>query len=75
MDAMTGQNALSQAKLFHEAIGVTGIILTKLDTTAHGGMILSIVETLKVPVIYVGVGEGVDDLIPFQIDAFTEALF
>jgi fused signal recognition particle receptor len=75
LDAMTGQNALSQAKRFHEAIGVTGIILTKLDTTAHGGMILSIVETLNVPVIYVGTGEGVDDLIPFQIEAFSDALF
>ena len=75
LDAMTGQNALSQAKLFHEAIGVTGLILTKLDATARGGMVLSIVETLKVPILYIGVGEGVDDLVPFQIDAFVEALF
>ncbi len=75
LDATTGQNALSQARLFHEAIGVTGIILTKLDGTAKGGIIVPIVETLSVPVAYVGVGEGVDDLIPFNIESFAEGLF
>lgn len=75
LDATTGQNALSQARLFHEAIGVTGIVLTKLDGTAKGGIIVPIVETLSVPVTYVGVGEGVDDLIPFNIESFAEGLF
>lgn len=75
LDATTGQNALSQARLFHETIGVTGIILTKLDGTAKGGMIVPIVEALSVPVTYVGVGEGVDDLIPFDIESFAEGLF
>lgn len=75
LDATTGQNALSQARLFHEAIGVTEIILTKLDGTAKGGIIVPIVEALSVPVAYVGVGEGVDDLIPFNIESFAEELF
>lgn len=75
LDATTGQNALSQARLFHETIGVTGIILTKLDGTAKGGIIVPIVEALSVPVTYVGVGEGVDDLIPFNIESFAEGLF
>lgn len=73
LDATTGQNALSQARLFNEAIGVTGIILTKLDGTAKGGIIVPIVEALGVPVTHVGVGEGVEDLIPFDIDAFVDA--
>ncbi|MCG3116149.1 MAG: signal recognition particle-docking protein FtsY [Candidatus Manganitrophus sp. SA1] len=75
LDATTGQNALSQARLFHETIGVTGIVLTKLDGTAKGGIIVPIVEALSVPVTYVGVGEGVDDLIPFNIESFAEGLF
>lgn len=75
LDATTGQNALSQAKLFHEAIGVTGIVLTKLDGTGKGGIAVPIVEALSVPVVYVGVGEGVDDLIPFDVESFAEALF
>ncbi|MCG3110791.1 MAG: signal recognition particle-docking protein FtsY [Candidatus Manganitrophus sp. SB1] len=75
LDATTGQNALSQARLFHETIGVTGIILTKLDGTAKGGIIVPIVEALSVPVTYVGVGEEVDDLIPFNIESFAEGLF
>jgi fused signal recognition particle receptor len=75
LDATTGQNALSQAKLFHEAIGVTGIILTKLDGTGKGGIAVPIVEALSVPVTHVGVGEGVEDLIPFDIESFAEALF
>jgi fused signal recognition particle receptor len=75
LDATTGQNALSQAKLFHEAVGVTGIILTKLDGTGKGGIAVPIVEALSVPVAYVGVGEGIDDLIPFDIESFADALF
>ncbi|MEK7703227.1 MAG: signal recognition particle-docking protein FtsY [Nitrospirota bacterium] len=75
LDAMTGQNGLSQAKLFHEAVGLTGIILTKLDTTARGGVIVSIVDTLQIPILYVGVGEKADDLFPFDIDSYVEALF
>ena len=75
LDAMTGQNALSQAKLFHAAIPLSGIILTKLDSTARGGILVSIVEALHVPVIYVGMGEAAEDLFPFSIDAFVQALF
>ncbi|MBI3805540.1 MAG: signal recognition particle-docking protein FtsY [Nitrospirae bacterium] len=75
LDATTGQNALSQARLFHEAIEVTEVILTKLDGTAKGGIIVPIVETLSVPVTYVGVGEGVDDLIPFDIESFAAGMF
>lgn len=75
LDATTGQNALSQARLFHDAIGVTGIILTKLDGTGKGGIAVPIVEMLSVPVLYVGVGEGAEDLIPFDVESFAEALF
>jgi len=75
LDATTGQNALSQAKLFNEAIGITGIILTKLDGTGRGGIVIPIVEALAVPVTEIGVGEGPDDLIPFHIESFVNALF
>lgn len=75
LDATTGQNAISQAKLFHEAIGVTGIALTKLDGTAKGGIIVGITEELKIPIRYVGIGEGIDDLKPFHAADFVEALF
>ncbi len=75
LDATTGQNALSQAKLFNEAIGITGIILTKLDGTGRGGIVIPIVETLSVPVTDIGVGEGADDLIPFHVESFVDALF
>ncbi|MFQ5950038.1 MAG: signal recognition particle-docking protein FtsY, partial [Nitrospiria bacterium] len=75
LDATTGQNALSQARLFHEAIGVTGIILTKLDGTGKGGIVVPIVEALSVAVTDVGVGEGIDDLIPFHVESFSKALF
>lgn len=75
LDATTGQNALSQAAHFQEAIGLTGIILTKLDGTGRGGIVIPIVEKISVPVTYIGVGEGIDDLIPFDIDVFTSALF
>ena len=75
LDATTGQNAISQAKLFNEAIGVTGIALTKLDGTAKGGIIIGITEELKIPIRYVGVGEGIDDLKEFSATEFVEALF
>ncbi|RPJ09798.1 MAG: signal recognition particle-docking protein FtsY [Deltaproteobacteria bacterium] len=75
LDATTGQNAISQAKLFHEAIGVTGIALTKLDGTAKGGIIVGITEELRIPIRYIGVGEGVDDLKEFKAGEFVEALF
>ena len=75
LDATTGQNAISQAKLFNEAIGVTGIALTKLDGTAKGGIIIGITEELKIPIRYVGFGEGVADLKDFRAAEFVQALF
>lgn len=75
LDATTGQNAISQAKLFNEAIGVTGIALTKLDGTAKGGIIVGITEELKIPIRYVGVGEAIDDLKEFNATDFVQALF
>lgn len=75
LDASTGQNALSQARLFKEEIGVTGLILTKLDGTAKGGIIVAISEELQLPVRYIGIGESLDDLRPFDPDEFTKALF
>jgi fused signal recognition particle receptor len=75
LDATTGQNAISQAKLFNEAIGVTGIALTKLDGTAKGGIIVGITEELKIPIRYIGVGEAIDDLREFNADEFVQALF
>ncbi len=75
LDATTGQNGLAQAKAFHAAVGLTGIVLTKLDSTAKGGIVFAIEDALKVPVRYVGVGEGVGDLIAFDPEAFVEALF
>ena len=75
LDATTGQNAISQAKLFNEAIGVTGIVLTKLDGTAKGGIIVGITEELKIPIRYIGLGEGMDDLREFNADEFVQALF
>jgi fused signal recognition particle receptor len=75
LDATTGQNGLAQAKAFHEAVGLTGIVLTKLDSTAKGGIIFAIEDALRIPVRFVGVGEKVDDLIPFDPDAFVAALF
>ena len=74
LDAVTGQNAVAQAKQFHEATGVSGIVLTKLDGTAKGGMVLSIKEELGIPVKMVGVGEGIDDLIPFSAEEFAEGI-
>ena len=75
LDATTGQNGLIQAKQFLETAGITGIVLTKLDGTAKGGIVFSIANELKLPVKYVGVGEGIDDLIPFNSKEFVEALF
>jgi fused signal recognition particle receptor len=75
LDATTGQNGLQQAKVFKEATAIDGIVLTKLDGTAKGGVIISIQEELGVPVRYVGVGEDVEDLQPFEAERFVEALF
>ncbi|CAI1918675.1 signal recognition particle-docking protein FtsY [Serratia proteamaculans] len=75
LDASTGQNAVSQAKLFNEAVGLTGITLTKLDGTAKGGVIFAIADQFAIPIRYIGVGEGIEDLRPFKADDFIEALF
>lgn len=75
VDATTGQNALSQAKLFNDEIGITGIVLTKLDGTAKGGIVVAISDELDIPICYIGVGEQVDDLQEFKPDLFAEALF
>ncbi len=75
LDATTGQNALQQAKLFKEAAEITGIILTKLDGTAKGGIVIAIKNELKIPVRFIGVGEGIDDLRPFNAEEFARALF
>ena len=75
LDATTGQNGLAQAKAFNEASPLTGIALTKLDSTAKGGVAFSIEKTLGVPVLFVGVGEKMDDLLDFHPNEFVEALF
>jgi fused signal recognition particle receptor len=75
LDATTGQNALSQARQFQEGIGLTGLVLTKLDGTAKGGIVVAICDELKVPVRYIGIGEGMDDLRPFDPDEFVRAMF
>ncbi len=75
LDATTGQNALSQARLFTEALGVTGIVLTKLDGTAKGGIVIAIHREFGIPVKYIGVGETMDDLKPFRPEEFVKALF
>ena len=75
LDATTGQNALQQARLFQEVAVITGIILTKLDGTAKGGIVVAIKNELKIPVRYIGVGEGIADLQPFDASAFAKALF
>ena len=74
LDATTGQNGLIQAKQFRESAGVTGIVLTKLDGTAKGGITVAIADALQIPVKYVGLGEGIEDLRPFDAEAFTQAL-
>jgi fused signal recognition particle receptor len=75
LDASTGQNAVSQARLFDEALAVSGLVLTKLDGTAKGGIVVTICQKLGIPVRFVGVGEGIDDLDAFRPDEFVEALF
>ena len=75
VDATTGQNAVNQAKEFRQVAGITGIVLTKLDGTARGGVVLTIREELDVPVKFIGVGEGIDDLQPFDPVAFADGLF
>ncbi|MGK2959678.1 MAG: signal recognition particle-docking protein FtsY [Candidatus Malihini olakiniferum] len=75
LDASTGQNAVSQTKLFNDAVGLTGITMTKLDGTAKGGVIFAIADQFGIPIRYIGVGEGIDDLRPFRADDFIEALF
>ena len=75
VDATTGQNAIAQARQFHEALGVTGFVLTKLDGTAKGGVIIGICDELKIPVRYIGIGEKVADLKPFDAHEFVQALF
>ncbi|MCX5891594.1 MAG: signal recognition particle-docking protein FtsY [Deltaproteobacteria bacterium] len=74
LDATTGQNAMSQARLFHEAVGLTGLILTKMDGTAKGGVALGVVHETGIPLRYIGVGEGMEDLRPFDAEAFVEAI-
>jgi fused signal recognition particle receptor len=74
LDGTTGQNALAQARHFKGAVGVTGVIVTKLDSTARGGMVFAIGNELGLPVRYVGVGESLADLLPFDVQAFVESL-
>jgi fused signal recognition particle receptor len=75
LDATTGQNAVSQAEMFNETLGVTGIILTKLDGTAKGGIVIGICKQLNLPILFIGVGEKLDDLQPFDPEAFVQAIF
>jgi fused signal recognition particle receptor len=75
LDATTGQNGLAQAVAFHEAVGLTGIVLTKLDSTARGGIVFAIEDRLQLPIVDVGVGERAADLVPFDPEAFVTALF
>ncbi|MBV8729084.1 MAG: signal recognition particle-docking protein FtsY, partial [Acidobacteriia bacterium] len=75
LDATTGQNGLEQARKFTETSGVTGIVLTKLDGTAKGGIVVAIARELNLPIRYVGVGEKTDDLLPFDPEAFIDSIF
>jgi fused signal recognition particle receptor len=75
LDASTGQNAVSQTKIFNDAVGITGINLTKLDGTAKGGIIFSLADQFGIPIRYIGIGEGIDDLKPFEAQQFVDALF
>jgi fused signal recognition particle receptor len=75
VDGTTGQNAISQAKLFNEATKLTGVVVTKLDSTSKGGVLVAIVDTLEVPIKFIGLGEGIDELRPFDPASFIEALF
>jgi len=74
LDATTGQNGLNQAREFHEALGITGLVLTKLDGSAKGGVVLAITDTLGLPIRWLGVGEGLEDLVPFEAGEFSRAL-
>jgi fused signal recognition particle receptor len=74
LDATTGQNGLAQAEIFARVAGVTDLVLTKLDGSAKGGVVVSILDRLKLPIAFVGVGEGVEDLIPFEAEAFVDGL-
>jgi len=75
LDATTGQNGLEQARKFTESAGVTGIILTKLDGTAKGGIVVAIARELNLPIRFIGVGERIEDLLPFEPDKFVNSLF
>jgi fused signal recognition particle receptor len=75
LDATTGQNALSQAEMFHKALGITDVILTKLDGTAKGGIVVGICHQLGLPIGFIGIGERLDDLRPFDASEFVNALF
>jgi fused signal recognition particle receptor len=75
LDATVGQNGLVQAREFMAASGANGIVLTKLDGTAKGGVAVAIAHDLKLPIRFIGVGEGIDDLLPFDADAYVDALF
>ena len=75
LDATTGQNGLAQVRQFHESLGLTGLVLTKLDGTSKGGIVINVAHEFQLPIRYVGVGEGVDDLRPFDVAEFTAALF
>jgi fused signal recognition particle receptor len=75
LDAGTGQNALSQAKIFNDTVALTGLVLTKLDGTAKGGVIFALAEQSGIPIRYIGVGEGIDDLQDFNAETFVDALF
>lgn len=75
LDATSGQNALVQARVFHEAIGVTGVILAKLDSSAKGGIVFSVARELKLPIFFIGTGETLDDFAPFDPEAFVDGLF
>jgi fused signal recognition particle receptor len=75
LDATTGQNAVVQARMFKEDIGVTGIVLTKLDGTSKGGVVIRIAKELGLPIRFIGIGEGIEDLRPFNAAEFVDALF
>jgi fused signal recognition particle receptor len=75
LDATTGQNGLEQARSFTSSSGVTGLVLTKLDGTAKGGVVLAIARELSLPIRYIGVGEQLDDLLPFEPERFVQSLF
>jgi len=75
LDGGTGQNAVNQARQFHEAVGLTGLVLTKLDGTAKGGVLFALARQLGIPIRFIGIGEGIDDLRDFDADEFIAALF